>query len=61
MSDEEFKDKIKTIQVPRQPHVEQKDAAGSTQTYHTSGRVDANVMAQPVVAQAAANLDQGDD
>lgn len=56
---EEFKEKIKTIQVPRAPHVEQKDAAGSTQTFHTTGRVDANVMAQTVKADLT--LNRGDD
>lgn len=47
---EDFKEKIKTVQVPRQPHVEQKSASGSTQTHHTSGRVDANIMAETVYA-----------
>jgi hypothetical protein len=48
---EEFKEKIKSIQMPRHPHVEQKDAAGSTQTYHTTGRVDADV--HPVAIKAS--------
>ena len=52
---EEFKEKIKSIQVPRQPHVEQKDERGSTQTYHTTGRVDANVMVETYKASFAAN------
>jgi hypothetical protein len=46
----EFQDKIKSLQFPRKPHVEQKSAEGGTQTYHTSGRVDANVVATPVVS-----------
>ena len=47
---EEFKEKIRSVQVPRKPHVEQKDERGSTQTYHTTGRVDANVVVAPVEA-----------
>ena len=52
-SSEEFKDKIKSVQVPRKPHVEQKSAEGSTQTYHTTGRVDANIMVPTVEVKAA--------
>ena len=60
-SNEEFLEKIKTLQVPRKPHVDQKTAGGSTQTYHTTGRVDANVVIdQPIKASMKINDDGGD-
>ena len=44
-----FQEKIKSVQAVRKPHVEQKSADGSAQTYHTSGRVDANInIAAPI-------------
>ena len=63
MSDEEkeeFKEKIQSVQVPRKPFVDQKDAAGSTQTHHTSGRVDADIHPQTIVASASVPMaDEG--
>lgn len=51
---EEFKEKIKGIQFPRKSYVEQKTAEGSTQTHHTSGRVDAHiVMPAPIEVSAS--------
>lgn len=58
MSDSDFKDKIRSLQFPRSPHVEQKDVNGSTQTYHTTGRVDADVHLPVVECASLANDDQ---
>lgn len=51
-----FKEKLKSLQFPRQPTVVIKDENGSAQTYHTSGRVDADVhIAAPVQGLAHTN------
>jgi hypothetical protein len=59
---EEFKDKIKSVQTVRKPHVEQKSAEGSHQTYHTTGRVDAQIVVpQPIQASMKFSQDlEGD-
>lgn len=51
-----FREKLRSLQFPRQPYVEQRDENGSSQTYHSSGRVDADVhVAAPVQGLAHTN------